>query len=199
MQLLYVGIKIPESFDNNHWSHDFRDWIRALTFDHPTLKESLVSRMRSFDFFDQELRHVSNELRAYYRKHYKKDYFLLRSVPGIGKIVAAGILSEIGDLRRFKNVKQFTGYLGLAPGVHSSGDNHRSKCLSIRCHRLMRSYFVEAAWMAVRADPVMQAYYRRHVGKKDSRDIIVKVARKLAVRTLAVIKTETEYELGVVQ
>ncbi|WP_425509590.1 transposase [Xanthovirga aplysinae] len=30
---------------------------------------------------------------------------LLRSVPGIGPIVACGILSEVGDLRRFDNFK----------------------------------------------------------------------------------------------
>ncbi len=199
MQLLYIGVHIPEEFDNDHWSHAFRDWIRKLSFEHLTLAESLASRMRSFDFFDQELRGVSNQIRAYCRKHYKHDYNLLRSVPGIGKIVAAGILSELGDLRRFKNVKQFTGYIGLAPGVHASGDNHRNKGLTIRCHRLMRSYFVEAAWQAVRADPALQAYYRKHAGRKDSRDIIIKVARKLAVRTLAVIKTETPYEIGVVE
>ena len=200
MQLLYVGVEIPEEYDNDHWSHAFRDWIEEVEFTYSTLKASLASRMRSFRFFDEELRSVSKELRAYCRKHYKKDYYLLRSIPGIGKIVAAGILSELGDIRRFKNVKQFTGYLGLAPGIHSSGDNHRSQGLSPRCHRLLRSYFVEAAWQAVRVDPVMQAYYRKHLARgKQSKNIVVKVARKLAVRTLAVIKTETAYEIGVVK
>jgi hypothetical protein len=43
----------------------------------------------------------------------------------------------------------------------------------------------------------MQEYYRTHAGK-DSKAIIVKIARKLLSRTLAVIKTETPYEAGVV-
>ena len=58
--------------------------------------------------------------------------------------------------------------------------------------------FVEAAWQAIRADPVMQGYYRKHMGK-DTKKIIIKVARKLLSRTLAVIKTETPYEIGVVE
>ncbi|WP_437373957.1 transposase, partial [Maribacter litoralis] len=35
---------------------------------------------------------------------------LLRSIPGIGPIVASGILSELGDLRRFGNIKHLAGY-----------------------------------------------------------------------------------------
>jgi transposase len=56
---------------------------------------------------------------------------------------------------------------------------------------------VEEAWIAIRKDPVMQAYYRKHLGK-NPKAIIIKVARKLLSRILAVIKTETPYELGVV-
>ena len=62
----------------------------------------------------------------------------------------------------------------------------------------MRSYFIEASWQAIRTDPVMQDYYRKHRGK-NVKTIIVKIARKLLGRTLAVIKTETPYEIGVVE
>ncbi len=198
MQLLYFGIKVPEAFDNDHWSHAFRRWLDDLEFEYPTAKATLESRMRSFRFLDQELRDVSTALRTYCRKQYKKDYYLLRSIPGIGGIVACGILSELGDLRRFSSVKHLAGYVGLAPGVHQSGDTFRTMGMSMRAHRLIRSYFVEAAWQAIRTDPVMQGYYRKHIGK-DTKKIIIKVARKLLSRTLAVIKTETPYQIGVIQ
>ena len=77
-------------------------------------------------------------------------------------------------------------------------DNYRVMCMTPRAHRLIPSYFVEAAWQAIRADPVMQAYYRKHLGK-DTKEIIIKVARKLPNRTLAVIKTETPYVIGVIE
>jgi transposase len=198
MQLLYFGVAIPEEFDNDHWSHKFRDWLDDLVFEFPTAKATLSSRMRMFRFIDQELRDVSTQLRAYCRKHYKKDYDLLRSIPGIGGIVACGILCELGDLRRFQNIKHLAGYVGLAPGIHQSGDNQRNTGITMRAHRLIRSYFIEASWQAIRTDPVMQAYYRNHIGK-NVKTIIIKVARKLLSRTLAVIKTETPYQIGVVE
>ncbi|MFD2561726.1 IS110 family transposase [Aquimarina rubra] len=198
MQLLYFGITIPEEFDNDHWSHKFRYWVDGVVFRYSTARETLDSRMRYFRFIDKEIRDVSTRLRAYCRKHYKKDYYLLRSIPGIGGVVACGIISELGDLRRFNSIKHLAGYVGLAPGIHQSGDHQRSSGITMRAHRLMRSYFIEASWQAIRTDPVMQGYYRKHLGK-NVKTIIIKVARKLLSRTLAVIKTEIPYSVGVIE
>lgn len=198
MQLLYFGIKVPEQYDNDHWSHGFRNWLDGIEFQYPIAKSSLESRMRYFRFIDADLRLVSNQLRAYCRKYFKKDYYLLRSVPGIGGIVACGILSELGDLRRFNSIKHLSGYVGLAPGVYQSGANSKTMGITPRAHRLIRSYFIEASWQAIRTDPIMQSYYRKHYGK-DTKKIIIKVARKLLSRTLAVIKTGTPYEIGVIE
>jgi len=196
-QLLNQGIDVPCEFDNSHWSHNFRDWLDNLEFTYLTARMTLDSHMRYFRFVDQELRDVSTELRRYCKEHYKKDYMLLRSIPGIGGIVACGIICELGDLRRFNSIKHLAGYVGLALGIHQSGDNLRNTGITRRAHRLMRSYFIEASWQAIRTDPIMQAYYRKHLGK-NVKSVIVKVARKLLSRTLAVIKTEIPYEIGVV-
>ena len=198
MQLLYFGIKEPSEFDNDHWSHNYRDWLDTMIFNYPTAKATLESRMRFFRFVDQELRDVSTQLRSYCKTHYKKDYMLLRSIPGIGGIVACGILCELGDLRRFTSVKHLAGYVGLAPGVYQSGGNQKTMGMTPRAHRLIRSYFVEAAWQSIRTDPVMQAYYRKHQGK-NVKSVIIKVARKLLSRTLAVIKTEIPYTIGIIE
>lgn len=198
MQLLYLGITIPSHFDKQaKWSKAFIHWISQQKCDYTTGTLTLQSELCQYEFIDGQIKQVSNQLRAYCRKHYKTDYFLLRSVPGIGKLVACGILSEMGDLRRFKNFKQLASYVGLCPGVYQSGDNYRSTGLSIRGNRIMRSYFVEASWIALRHDPIMQTYWRTHAGK-DPKRILIKVARKLLSRTYAVIKTETPYQMGVV-
>jgi transposase len=197
-QLLYFGVIVPQEFDNSHWSHGFRHWLDALEFEYSPARATLDSRMRQFCFVDQDLRDVSTQLRRFCKTYYKKDYKLLRSVPGIGGIVACGILCELGDLRRFRSLKHLSGYVGLAPGIHQSGDNLRTTGITRRAHRLIRSYFIEASWQAIRTDPVMQSYYRQHLGK-NVKSIIVKVARKLLSRTLAVIKTETPYVVGVLE
>lgn len=122
----------------------------------------------------------------------------MRSLPGIGPLTAAAFLSEVGDLRRFGSFKQFASFIGMVPGIYQSGENLKTMGMSPRGNRILRSYIIEAAWVACRKDPVMQDYYRKHVGKNPKR-IIVKVARKLLSRLLAVVKTETTYEIGLIQ
>lgn len=198
MQLLYYGIEVPVEYDNDHWSHNFRKWLDGLELEYDSGTEVLRSRMRSFRFIDQEFRDVSTLLRKHTKAHFKQDYMLLRSIPGIGPIVASGILSELGDLRRFSNIKHLAGYVGLSPGIYQSGDTIRHTGVTMRAHRLIRSYFIEASWQAIRTDPVMQQYYRKHQGK-NVKSIIVKVARKLLSRTLAVIKTGIPYQIGIIE
>ncbi|PNW65279.1 UNVERIFIED_CONTAM: Mobile element protein [Euhalothece sp. KZN 001] len=198
-QLLYLGVKLPEKYDNPHWSKEFLAWLRDLYFENPTAEAALESRLNQYDFVEKELRCISNDLRAWCREHYKTDYNLLRSVPGIGPIVACGIISELGDLRRFKNFKQLAAYVGLIPGMSQSGDGKvHSRGINPRGNRIIRSYMVESTWQAIRFDPVMERYYRKHNGK-DSKARLVKTARKLLSRTYAVVKTGIPYQAGVVE
>jgi transposase len=195
--LLYHGVEVPQEYDNPNWTHSFVNWLIDLKWEYMSAGKAMDSMIYHYRFLDEEVRTVSNEIRAYCRREYKKDYYLLRSIPGIGPLTAAAFLAEAGDLRGFKSLKQFASFVGLLPGVYQSGETAKTLGMSPRANRILRSYMVEAAWIAIRKDPVMQAYYRKHIGK-NPKAIIIKVARKLLSRILAVIKTETPYEIGVV-
>jgi transposase len=194
--LLYHGIHVPLVFDNPNWSHAFIDWMVALEWEHITARFALDSMISFYRFVDEQLRDVSKKIRAYCRKHFKENYYLMRSIPGIGPLTAAAFISEAGDLRRFHSFKQFASFIGMVPGIYQSGDSLKTMGMTPRSNQILRSYVIEAAWIACRKDPVMQQYYRKHLGK-NAKAIIVKVARKLLSRLLAVIKTQIPYQIGV--
>ena len=193
--LLFHGIKIPDEFDNSSWSIDFINWLIHLKFSTSCGDLALQGKVRMFQFIKSEYLEIANQMRAYCRKNQKKDYNLLKSIPGIGGYLSSVILAECGDLRRFNNEGQFSSYIGLVPGIYNSGESE--KCLGItpRSRSELRSYLVEAAWVAIRKDTEMQRYYRKHQGK-NVKSIIIKVAHKMARRILSVIKTETPYQIN---
>ena len=197
-QLIYYGRKIPEELDNASWSHSFRDWLRELTWAYPTAKETFLSSLKQEEYLHYEINEVSNKLRKYCREHYKKEYDLMQTIPGVGPMTTICFLAEVGSINRFKNFKQLTSLVGMMPTTYQSSDTHRTQGLTPRCLSILRSYLVEAAWQAVRIDPVMRDYYNKHKGKKPN-DIIVKVARKLLSRIYGVLRTETPYEIGLIQ
>ncbi|MBN8854363.1 MAG: IS110 family transposase, partial [Sphingobacteriales bacterium] len=126
-------------------------------------------------------------LRSQAKKEYSLPYKCLLSVPGIGFTTAIGLLAEIGDFNRFKDPAEYCSFLGLIPWQHSSGESIRVKGIQPRCNKHLRPLLVEASWLAIRNDPSLLKYYRKHA-VKNSRHAIIKVARKLALIAKGVVQ-----------
>lgn len=196
--LLYFNIEVPEQFDNPNWSKSFLTWLKSIGWNYSSVENTFNSLLAQHDFVNQQVLTVSNQIRAYCRRHHKTDYNLLRTVPGVGPLTAANIMSELGDIRQFSSFKKLASYVGIVPGVYSSADTYISKGSTPRANKIVRSLIVEASWVAIRVDPVFQNYYRSHAGK-DAKAVLFKVAHKLLSRIHGVMKSNTPYEIGLVK
>jgi transposase len=82
----------------------------------------------------------------------------LKSLPGVGDILAIVVDREIGSIDRFDTSGQLTSYAGLVPTVHASGGTpSRCPCGKTRfghmrkpCNQYLKWAFVEAANVVVR-------------------------------------------------
>jgi len=86
----------------------------------------------------------------------------LKTLPGIGVILAATIELEIGQIGRFPSAPHFTSYAGTTPRVHASGGKVR--CGRLRCdaNQYLKWAFVEAANSVAVNHP---RYAQRHVSQ----------------------------------
>lgn len=194
--LSFYGIKIDEKFDNNNWSNQFKLWLLELNLENSNARITLDSQLRRMDFLYKEFLFIERQLRVYAQTYHKENFKILRSIPGIGVIISIAVLSEIGDIKRFKRIDNLCSYVGLVPNIYQSGDLLRVKGMTNRCQSLLRSYFIECAWTAVGKDPELIEYYKKHVGKKGSNKTIVKVARKLLVRMYYCMKNQRLYRIN---
>ncbi|MFZ1702944.1 MAG: IS110 family transposase [Saprospiraceae bacterium] len=194
--LLYLQIEIPEGMDTPKWPIKFIKWLEDLELGYTNSNFTLESMLNQYQFIDIELKRLSTQIRKHCKENHKKDYMLLRSVPGIAGLTAGYILAEIGDIRRFSSLKKFASYIGFIPSMHQSGEGMYTGGSTPRANRHVRNMIIEAAWIAIRTDPVMQNYYRSHAGK-NSKAVIFKVGRKQLSKIMAVIKSEIPYSVGV--
>ena len=197
-QLLYFGVKIPEKLDNSSWTKEFRDWIKSLGWEFQTSKQMVMSNINQIEYMHNQINEIGRSLRQYCEDNYKKEYDLLKSVPGVGPLTAICFICEVGDINRFKNFKQLACLIGMMPSTYQSANTNIAKGLTPRALRIMRSYLIEASWQAIRIDPVLREYYKNHEGKKPN-EKIVKVARKLLCRIYGILRTGNPYELGLVK
>ena len=101
----------------------------------------------------------------------------LREVPGIGKVVAWTIVSEIGDVKRFPTDRQFASYCRLATGSKDSGDNRRHKSGCKDGNRYLKLAFMHAAVSAIQKCGPVRKYYnkiKRRSGQKTARAVVAK-------------------------
>ena len=198
--LAFSGIEIPEPYDTASWSHNFIKWLRELDCMQMSRRTALDFMINQMDFLRKELLSISNAIRKMMREQrYRNNYYLLRSIPGIGPLTAASLLVEIGDVHRFETFYHLNSFIGLMPMEHSSGETESRGTLTVRKHRQLRSDLVESAWVAKRVDPAMALYFQEQIKKKECRTVIIKIARKLLNRIRYVLVNQQPYETGIVK
>jgi len=125
-----------------------------------------------------------------------RTFKLLKSVIGVGPIVATATIVKTGNFTRFDNSRKFCCYCGTAPFEHRSGTSIRKKTkISHLADKDMKTLLTQAAKTALQHDPEIKQYYlrRQQMGKNNSSTINV-IKTKIIARMFAVIKRQTPFE-----
>ena len=199
--LLYTqGVTYPERFHNSktHWSRNFMKWLceevellseekMALTL----LCDQVENTRMAILTVTREIRRLSTT------DKYRENFSLLTSVPGFGLITSMSMLTEFdNNPTRFPNERKFVAMLGLIPTCHNSGEKKVSGEKTNRGNKQLGPLIVEASWVAIYRDYQLGAYYSSCCQSMKPHKAIIKVARKLACRAYAVLKTKTSYVLS---
>lgn len=179
-QFLFHGF--PEPPELKYWSKESPKVLIKAGL--PAGAQSrLKSHVRELVFLMDERKIIDRELHQIStNSEHCKTIEALRSVPGVGLIVAMTFHLELFDPNRFSRKEEVASFLGLAPLVHHSGErNPRGHIVPIGQQRL-RSLLVEASWTWVSKDDGAGKLYRKLLGRTGiPQKAITAVARKLAI------------------
>ena len=104
------------------------------------------------------------------------------------------LLTEIGDIHRFRNERQFASYLGLVPTSHSSGEKTSHGEMTFRGNKRLGPLLVESALVAIRQDRALAAAYGEYCKRMLPQEAIIRITRKLSNRILIILKSGKKYE-----
>lgn len=112
------------------------------------------------------------------------------SIKGIGFISCAGIISEFGDVSRFKSPDAMVAFAGIEPSISESGiESHTGKMVKHGSGHL-RYHLLNAAEMIFVHEPIFtEFYYKKRNEGKSHRVALSHVAKKL-VRIIYKLETE---------
>jgi transposase len=142
----------------------------------PESRARIDSLLRLIEALDFEIELFASLVARRLREH--PGYRTLLQIPGVGPVLAAIFVAEIGDIGRFHRPEQLASWAGLTPKHHESDTTvHRGR-ITKQGSRLVR-------WAAVEAVQRMPAHtrlgqIRDQVGARRGRNIgVVAAAREL--------------------
>lgn len=200
--LYCFGITIPEPLvqASKYWSGKFTLWLETVQQSTVYGDMVLQGTLGTIKHLRSEQLKVNRKLRELEKDgHYSSQLKLLRSIPGIGLIVAATLLSELETSTRFKNLDNLCSFVGLVPRTNSSGENEKTGRITPRSNKPLRGQLIESAWIASRNDPALAQCYLELCKRMKPNKAIIRIAKKLLNRIRYVLKNKKEYVYSIVQ
>ena len=121
-----------------------------------TLKRLALEQLAELMVIEKKIKASSKELKALVLARGSH----LMDLTGVGPVVAARILADVGDVARFADRNRFASWTGTAPLDASSGEQIRHR-LSRAGNRKANHVIHIAAVNQIRLDSPGRAYYRR--------------------------------------
>jgi transposase len=165
--------------------------------------ENLTPRMRSvldhlwqeWKALDAEVEAISDEIDSI--GTHDAACRRLRTIPGVGPLVATATVAAIGNGAAFRKGREFAAWLGLIPRQHSTGGKARLLGISKRGNIYLRRMFIHGAramLLRVKYDTGRLGQWAHQLELRAPRNkVVVAVANKLARIAWAVLSSGCEY------
>lgn len=111
------------------------------------LRAELINMVTHAQSAQRDLNNITKTLVELAKKD--KACQLIQTVPGLGPICSCRLRATIGDIKRFKNPKDFPAYYGLVPRSIATGHNEKKGKITHRGDKTMRSLMVQGAGCVV--------------------------------------------------
>ena len=151
--------------------------------------------------YTEQLKEVDKRLHAFAQEAPVQEAEareILDSIPTVGPVTIDVVLSELGDLGRFRSQKKVSAYVGLAPGQRESAGRTRELSITKEGSRLLHWVLVQAAWRLVNSTVRWRRIFEGVLRRRGKKRAIVAVARRLLCVMVSMLQNGRSYQAGMV-
>lgn len=203
-----------ELFNPNHW--------RPLSIEHRELQE-LTKRLDSLtemkaqeknrlenasdiikesvatiiDCLTKEIKAIEAKIKIHINEnsHFKEQARLLDSIKGIGDKTTNKVIAFLGNIEAYDRAKKLAAFIGLNPQRFQSGTSLNRSRLSKMGNAELRKMFYMPTLVAIKHNPVINAFYVRLIAKGKSKKVAICAAmRKLVHIIYGVLKNKMPFD-----
>jgi transposase len=174
------------------------------------LKEALVGEVREHHKFmikvslkhirpmEKILSDIERKIQEKIDRHYKEEYELLQTIPGV-KGEASTLIAEMGvDMERFPSEEHLSSWAGMSPGDNESGGKKKPRSTTYG-NKCLKTMLTEFAWVASKTkDTYLRSKYHSLVGRRGKKKALVALGHKILIMCYHILKYRCAYrELGI--
>src|SRR5512139_1865911 len=123
-----------------------------------------------------------------------EDLERLKSVPGVGEIVALTAIAVFSDATRFPSAKHAASYAGLVPQTYQSGETNRQGHITRTGSPELRAMLVQAAHTARRPSSPLNRILRNVTLRVGTRRAVIAVAHRLCRVLYAMLRDKASFD-----
>jgi len=124
----------------------------------------------------------------------RKEFEGLLTLPGVGDILGLTIMLEVGDIRRFSKVGNYSSYCRCVRSTRISNGKTKGQGNRKNGNKYLSWAYVEAANFAIRAYPVVRRYYQRKAAKTNGVVAIKAISHKLSRASYYIMRDQVGYD-----
>jgi len=165
----------------------------GVTFSKESFTFQLKLLIEQVEFIEDQIKECETKIKELMEKIDSP----ITTIPGIGSVLGAIIISEFGDINRFDKPSKLVAFAGIDATVSQSGEFEGThNVMSKRGSPYLRKALFQAALVASNSDPVLKAFYQKKRAEgKHHKTCIGAVARKLCNIIFSVLKNNKPYEV----
>jgi len=129
------------------------------------------------------------------RVQLRPQFRFLKTVPGIGEILALTIMLETGDIRRFPSVGNFASYCRCVDSRKISNRKKKGQGNTKNGNKYLAWAFVEAANFAIRYNSGIKSFYQRKKAKSKGVVALKAVAHKLCRASYYIMRDQVPFNI----
>jgi len=170
----------------------FRDRFIDKLFNSPHLRFTAKKNMATIRFLEETIKDIEAEVKSYAKL--KKEFEMLLTIPGIGDILGMTIMMEVGDIKRFEQVGNYSSYCRCVESKRLSNGKVKGKNNKKNGNRYLSWAYIEAANLSRIFCPFAMKFYQRKLARSNNVLATKALANKLSKASYFIMRDQVPYE-----
>lgn len=176
-----------------HGKRYFKELLERLDYVPESVLDLLKMSRSSYEMFDEMQKRLIKGLKDHPRIRERVER--LRTIPGVGEIMALTWVLEVSDSFRFPSISHAVSYCGLCSAYKESAGKVRRGPLSKQRNANLQTMLIEVAKLAPTFNSRLAEVHEQELAEGNRNKATIAVARKLVAYMLSVDKSGKNFEI----